>query len=123
MKTGISTIATELNISLADFQSGKNVFFREWKQNKKFTIANGVLNNDGVISLPKMKTHGYQRMTGAVKNQFGCIPGALKSEFHVKVPDASDFARMLIDLNTYIHPRLYVMDGSMYSSKPIVFII
>jgi len=58
-----------------------------------------------------MKTHGFQRMTGAVKNQFGCIPGALKGEFHVKVPDASNFAKMLIDLNTYIHPRLYVMDG------------
>jgi uncharacterized protein (DUF362 family)/Pyruvate/2-oxoacid:ferredoxin oxidoreductase delta subunit len=112
-RTGISTIATELNIRLADFQSGKEVFFKEGQQNKKFTIANGVLDNDGVISLPKMKTHGFQRMTGAVKNQFGCIPGALKSEFHIKLPNASDFAKMLIDLNTYIHPRLYVMDGIM----------
>ena len=110
-RTGIAVIATELNIDLADFQSGKEVFFKEGQQNKKFTIANGVLDNDGVISLPKMKTHGFQRMTGAVKNQFGCIPGALKGEFHVKVPDASNFAKMLIDLNTYIHPRLYIMDG------------
>lgn len=112
-RTGIAAIAAELNISLADFQSGREIFFEAGKQNKKFTIANGVLDNDGVISLPKMKTHAFQRMTGAVKNQFGCIPGALKSEFHVKVPNASDFARMLIDLNTYIHPRLYIMDGIM----------
>jgi uncharacterized protein (DUF362 family) len=112
-KTGIAAIAAELNIGLADFQSGKEVFFKEGQQNKKFTIANGVLENDGVISLPKMKTHGFQRMTGAVKNQFGCIPGTLKGEFHVKVPNAADFAKMLVDLNTLIHPRLYVMDGIM----------
>jgi uncharacterized protein (DUF362 family)/Pyruvate/2-oxoacid:ferredoxin oxidoreductase delta subunit len=112
-KTGASAIAAELNMSLADFQSGKEILFKEGHQNKKFTIANGVLNSDGVISLPKMKTHAFQRITGAVKNQFGCIPGARKGEFHVRIPNASDFAKMLIDLNSYIRPRLYIMDGIM----------
>ena len=112
-KTGIGEVAAELNIYPADFKSGREVFFSEGHQNKKFVIANGVLDSDGVISLPKMKTHGFMRVTGAVKNQFGCIPGVLKSEFHVRVPDASEFARMLIDLNSYIHPRLYIMDGIM----------
>lgn len=110
-RTGISAIAEELKIPLADFKSGKEVHYSEGHQNKKFTVANGVLENDGVISLPKMKTHGFQRVTGAVKNQFGCIPGTLKGEFHVKVPDAYNFAKMLVDLNSYINPRLYVMDG------------
>ena len=112
-RTGIAEIAEKLNISLADFKSGREIFFAEGHQNKKFTIANGVLDSDGVISLPKMKTHGLMRMTGAVKNQFGCIPGARKGEFHVRIPDASIFARMLIDLNCYIRPRLYIMDGIM----------
>ena len=111
IRTGISAIAEELKIPLADFKSGKEIHFNEGHQNKKFTIANAVLENDGVISLPKMKTHGFQRVTGAVKNQFGCIPGTLKGEFHVKVPDAYTFAKMLIDLNSYISPRLYIMDG------------
>jgi uncharacterized protein (DUF362 family)/NAD-dependent dihydropyrimidine dehydrogenase PreA subunit len=110
-RTGISVIAEELNIPLADFKSGKEVHFSEGYQNKKFIIANAVLESAGFISLPKMKTHGFQRVTGAIKNQFGCIPGALKGEFHVKVPDAYEFARMLVDLNTCIHPRLYIMDG------------
>jgi len=51
------------------------------------------------------------RFTGAVKNQFGCIPGILKGQYHVKLPDPYDFAAMLVDINTYIKPRLYVMDG------------
>ena len=77
---------------------------------REFVIANGTLDCDGIISLPKLKTHG-RRMTGCVKNQFGCIPGALKGEFHVKLASAIDFARMLVDLNSFLKPRLYVMDG------------
>ena len=110
-RTGILAVAEELKIPLADFKSGEEVYFKEGYQNKKFVIANAVQENDGVISLPKMKTHGFQRVTGAVKNQFGCIPGVGKGEFHVKVPDSYDFAKMLVDLNSYIHPRLYIMDG------------
>ena len=112
-RTGIAAVADEMNISLADFKAGKEIFFQQGHQNKKFTIANGVLDSDGVISLPKMKTHGFQRVTGAVKNQFGCIPGPRKGVFHMRIPDASEFAQMLIDLNAYIHPRLYIMDGIM----------
>ena len=112
-KTGIAPIADKLEIPLADFVSGKDVTFNEGHQNKRFTIANAVLDNDGVISLSKMKTHGFQKITGAIKNQFGCIPGMRKGEFHIKVPNASDFARMLVDLNTFISPRLYIMDGIM----------
>jgi NAD-dependent dihydropyrimidine dehydrogenase PreA subunit len=50
-------------------------------------------------------------MTGAVKNQFGCVPGFLKGQFHVKMPDPYNFAAMLVDLNTFIRPRLFVMDA------------
>jgi uncharacterized protein (DUF362 family)/Pyruvate/2-oxoacid:ferredoxin oxidoreductase delta subunit len=110
-RTGLATAAQELNIPLADFKNGQEIRFREGKQNKVFSIANAVLESDGVISLPKMKTHGFQRFTGAVKNQFGCIPGASKGAYHVKVPDAYHFARMLVDLNTAIQPRLYILDG------------
>ena len=35
----------------------------------------------------------------------------LKGEYHVKLPDAWDFGKMLVDLNRFINPRLYIMDG------------
>jgi len=110
-KAGIAEVAEELNIKLADFIEGKEIFFQEGKQNKKFFIANGILNSDGVISLPKMKSHGLERFTGCIKNQFGCIVGMRKGEFHVKLPDATDFAKMIVDLNNFVKPRLYIMDG------------
>ncbi len=80
---------------------------------KKFVIANGVLDSDGLVSLPKLKTHGLVRFTGAAKNQFGRVPGLLKNQYHVKLPDPYDFATMLVDLNTLIRPRLYIIDGIM----------
>ena len=112
-KSGIADVADELKIELVDFKEGREVFFEQGNQNKSFYIANGVLNADGLISLPKMKTHALERFTGAVKNQFGCVVGMRKGEFHVKLPDATDFARMLVDLNSFVKPRLYIMDGIM----------
>jgi uncharacterized protein (DUF362 family)/Pyruvate/2-oxoacid:ferredoxin oxidoreductase delta subunit len=112
-KTGLEQAANELGISLADFNGGKEIFFEKGMQNKKFTLANGVLESNGIISIPKLKTHGLARITGCIKNQFGCIPGPLKGEFHARIPDVIDFSKMLVDLNTYLKPRLFVMDGIM----------
>lgn len=119
-RAGIVDAAEELGLKFADFENGKEVTYENGKQNKRFFIANAVLDNDGVISLPKLKVHGFQKYTGAVKNQFGCIPGLLKGSFHVKIPSSLEFAKMLIDLNNYIKPRLYVIDGilSMEGNGP-----
>jgi len=110
-KSGIADVAESLNIELGDFKDGREVFYEEGVQNKKFFIANGILDTDGVISLPKMKTHALERFTGSIKNQFGCVVGMRKGEFHVKLPDPTDFASMLVDLNNYVKPRIYIMDG------------
>ena len=109
--SGIASVAGELNIPLADFKNGRDVFFDKAVQNKKLFIANRVLDCDGVISLPKLKTHGFQKMTCCIKNQFGYVPALLKGEYHVKTPDPAAFARMLVDLNMFVKPRLFIMDG------------
>ena len=110
-KAGIAALADEIGVPLADFSSGESVSFPDGRLIKQFTIAKGVLEVDGIVSLPKMKTHGLTRMTGAIKNQFGCIPGALKAEFHARLPNADLFSQMLVDLNRFLGPRLFVMDG------------
>jgi uncharacterized protein (DUF362 family)/Pyruvate/2-oxoacid:ferredoxin oxidoreductase delta subunit len=110
-RAGLKQVGDELGLEIADFDSGKSVSYKNALLVKKFVIANGVLDSDGLVSLPRLKTHGFMLFTGAVKNQFGCIPGLLKSQYHVKLPDPYDFATMLVDLNTLIRPRLYIMDG------------
>ena len=108
---GFKHVADELEITLADFDHGREVSHPAALLNKKFVLANGILDAGGVISLPKLKAHGLTRMTGAIKNQFGCVPGILKGQFHAKMADPYDFATMLVDINTFIRPRLYVMDA------------
>jgi len=112
-KASLKQAADELGIKLADFDRGRAVSHKSALINKRFVIANGVLETDGLISVSKLKTHMLTRLTGATKNQFGCIPGLLKSEYHLKMPDPYDFSTMLVDLTTLIRPRLYIMDAIM----------
>jgi uncharacterized protein (DUF362 family) len=110
-KAGMTEPAKEAGIELADFGKGEPVSFTEGRQNKNFVIAKPVLESDGIISLPKLKTHAFLKFTGCIKNQFGCVPGILKAEFHVKLQNANDFAKMLVDLDRLVRPRLYIMDA------------
>jgi uncharacterized protein (DUF362 family) len=93
-KALLEDAANELVIPFADFDNGKEIRFKDSPFTKQFVISNGVLEADGLISLSKMKSHGLTRMTGAVKNQFGCIPGILKAEYHVKMVNVIEFAKL-----------------------------
>jgi uncharacterized protein (DUF362 family)/Pyruvate/2-oxoacid:ferredoxin oxidoreductase delta subunit len=110
-RSGLEAEAERLDIPLADFHHGEVVHFPEGDLIKRFTLARGVVDADGLVSLPKMKAHGLTRITGAMKNQFGCIPGMLKAEFHARLPSVDLFSRMLSDLNRLLRPRLFVLDG------------
>ena len=112
-QTGLKEKADALNIRWAEFEKGETVSFPDALLAKQLYLAVGALAADGIVSISKMKTHGFTRITGAVKNQFGCIPGLRKSEYHVKMPDVYDFSRVLVDINRYLKPRLYIMDGIM----------
>ena len=54
-KSGLKEVGDELGFFLADFDSGKQVSHKEALLIKKFVIANGVLDNDGLVSLPRLK--------------------------------------------------------------------
>jgi len=108
---GIKKVADNLNIPFADFRNAVKVSYPGAILAKQLELAKGVVDADGIVSIPKMKTHGFTRITGAVKNQFGCLPGLQKAEFHVKMPDIYDFSRVLVDINNFLKPRLYIMDG------------
>lgn len=112
-KACLAQVAEEIGITMADFDKGKIVVRDEAMVNKRFVIANGVLDADGLVSLPKLKTHEFTVFTGAVKNQYGCIPGVLKNQQHARFRSPQDFAAMLVDLNMLIRPRLYIMDAVM----------
>jgi uncharacterized protein (DUF362 family)/Pyruvate/2-oxoacid:ferredoxin oxidoreductase delta subunit len=108
---GIAAVAESLGIPLAEFDTSEEVAFPEGRVLKRIFVAKGVLDADGIVDLPKFKTHALMTFTGAVKNLFGCIPGTLKAKEHVRHPNAEDFAEMCVDLAAYLRPRLCVMDA------------
>lgn len=78
---------------------------------KKVTVIKPLVEADLVINLPKLKTHGQMVYTGAVKNMFGAVPGALKAEYHLRMPDYKQFANALIDIFLSIKPGLTILDA------------
>ena len=108
---GIAGAAREAGLRMADFENGRVARLPGSPYTRSFTVAEGVLEADGIINLPKLKTHNLTRMTGAVKNLYGCIPGALKKALHVLNPTAQDFSRMLVALSLLLKPRLHILDG------------
>ena len=79
---------------------------------KRLEVADEALKADGIINLPKLKTHAQMHLTMGVKNLFGCVPGKTKPQWHLSAGvDSRDFAGMLLDLYLFLGPRLTVMDA------------
>jgi uncharacterized protein (DUF362 family)/Pyruvate/2-oxoacid:ferredoxin oxidoreductase delta subunit len=111
--SGLKKAADDIGIEMADFSHGRVVTHKTALLSHRLTIADAVLDADGLISLPKLKAHSLTRLTGAVKNQFGCMPGMLKNQQHALMPDVFKFSSMLVDINTLVKPRLCIMDAVM----------
>ncbi len=80
---------------------------------KHFTYTSYLAQADAIISFAKLKSHGMMCLSAATKNLFGAVPGTMKPEYHFLYPQPLDFAGMLVDLNRYLKPRLYLVDAVM----------
>lgn len=66
---------------------------------------------DAVITVGKLKTHGYTTMTGCVKNLYGLVPGTTKVEYHSRYPRADLFSQMLLDICAHVCPVFAILDA------------
>lgn len=65
-----------------------------------------ILMRTELITIPVMKTHNKTTITGAIKNQWGCLQ-TLRHNFHLVISET------LVDVNTLLRPRFAVMDATM----------
>jgi uncharacterized protein (DUF362 family) len=79
--------------------------------NRKITLTSILNDVDLLISLPKFKTHELMITTGALKNQFGLVPGFHKSPQHVKYPQRGNFAKMICGIHTQAKAEFALMDA------------
>ena len=84
----------------------------------QFQVSDIVDKVDLIISLPKLKTHQLMYFTGAIKNQFGLLPGFTKSPMHMLFPGRNSFAKMIVDLHEAVNPAFAFMDGIISMEGP-----
>ena len=108
---GLFKVAEENQVPIADFDTLVKVQFPEGKRAKEFPLVKAAVSADAIVSVCKMKTHALENITGAVKNQYGLVFGRNKAAGHALYPDSRKFAEMLVDLDLFLKPRLYIMDG------------
>ena len=65
-----------------------------------------LLRDTLLITVPVMKTHAKTGISGAIKNQWGCL-NTMRHEYHLVLDDA------LADLNEVVGPHLAIMDGTI----------
>ncbi len=69
-------------------------------------LSERLLKADVKISVSKMKTHSVTTITGALKNQFGCISDIDKSCYHPYLTE------VISDINKIVKPNFFIVDGN-----------
>jgi len=114
-KSKIDKIAKKYNAKLVVFEQDKLVKVRvpNGKIIGEFPVSRLLKQADLVINLPKLKTHQLMRMTGAIKNLYGLIPGGLKQRWHRKAPSEKAFGKLMIDIYSGVKDKIQIniMDG------------
>lgn len=110
-KAGLLEAGMRGGAAYAEFSIGRPMANPGGRFLRSTPIARPVHECDGLINLPKLKSHQLTRMTAAVKNLYGCVPGPLKALYHVQFQDVLDFSAMLVELAGMLRPRLHILDG------------
>lgn len=112
-KTGFAKATEEAGGEMLCFEKDEkaNISFKVFGKEVTASVIKKVFDADIVISLSKMKTHNLTRITGAVKNHFGFIPGFSKALWHKKFTKVNEFSAFVTELAKSLPVKLHIMDG------------
>ncbi len=108
---GYNEIEAIKGTKLNDNFAVKDAEYSEAVSLKNFAYTAWLDDVDFIIDFSKLKTHAMMGMSCAVKNMFGCIPGTTKKDYHMRYSNEKAFANVMVDLNEYFKPVLYVVDA------------
>jgi len=110
-RTGIWDVVQRLELEVCLNNVGVGTPHPSGSLMKRLDVLTAALEVEGLVSVCKLKTHTFMTYTGAVKNLFGLIAGMSKGGYHAKLADPSRFADMLLDVASFIRPRVSLMDA------------
>ncbi len=111
--TRLDKVAEDTGAKWVNFDQDKHIDIKKTNGATlpAFRMARTVKDVDLVVSVPKLKTHGLTKYTGALKNTLGVIPAKGKKDVHIQAPKPTDFAQALIDIYEEVVPHLVLMDA------------
>lgn len=105
---GINALAKKYGVEVINLShtSFKVIPFEKALVLHHLKISQVLLDADCIITMPVLKTHAYSSMTGALKNQWGCIHD-LRHNFHMVLHQA------IADVNNFFKDKITfaLMDG------------
>jgi uncharacterized protein (DUF362 family) len=100
-------VCKEENVELINFEAvGSKEFDIGDKNIKRVNFSNAVLDCDGIINLPKLKTHMLMGFSAGIKNFYGTVPGLMKVEYHKYASKNKDFADMLSNIYFFFKNKI-----------------
>jgi len=102
--SGCREIADRLGVKLVNFSESEWVSTR-LEPAGEIGLPRILLEADVFITLPVLKTHALTYFTGALKNQWGCLPQYDRILYHRYLDP------LLATLHRVLRPKLAVMDG------------
>jgi uncharacterized protein (DUF362 family) len=103
--SGYVQMAQNLGIELINFSESPTVPVR-LDSGIEIPMPRPLMDAEVYINLPKLKTHALTYFTGALKNQWGCVPDCRDRLRHHRKVHA-----MLSSLQRLLQPKLILMDG------------
>jgi uncharacterized protein (DUF362 family) len=107
-RTGILQVARVIGADVAAFDEEHWVEVRPPHVEYTTTVyvAKAAYEAQRLISVPVIKTHRHASFSCALKNTVGCVHGKNKPWMY-----GSGWEAAVAELNTAVHPQLYVVDG------------
>jgi uncharacterized protein (DUF362 family) len=104
---GYTTLAEKYDVPLINLSDDKQhkLTLDDGAILSTITVPETLLFSDFLISVPKLKTMCDQKITCALKNQFGLLPKKHRATYHPFL------AEMLVDINRLYLPDLFIVDG------------
>ncbi len=101
---GMERLTKRYGVQLVNLTKDKVITFPE-PLLEGFGLPAILRESDCFISLPKLKTHALTYFTGALKNQWGCIPRPDRILLHKHIHT------LISRINQLLNPRLAIIDG------------
>lgn len=106
-KTRLDHACLEYGVEWVNMSRGDYVEVRDDRRLVlKRALLPEILTRTQVISIPVMKTHNKCVISGAIKNQWGCLQ-TLRHNYHLVLSEA------LVDVNALVKPCFAVMDATI----------